>query len=98
MERMVRTLRTIPIALLMISCATLTACKSAPPKPPKPQVVKLIVSASTDVNPDALGRPSPVVVRIYQLKDDAAFKDADFFALYDKEQPTLAASLISREE
>src|SRR5207244_786913 len=38
------------------------------------------------------------VVRVYQLKDDAAFKDADFFALFDKEQATLAASLISRQE
>ena len=94
---MARTLRTIPIALLIISCMMLTACKSAP-KPPKPQVVKLIVSASDDANPDALNRASPIVVRIYQLRDDAAFKDADFFALYDKEQATLAASMISRQE
>jgi len=61
-------------------------------------VVKLTVSASADANPDAQDRPSPIVVRIYQIKDDAAFRDADFFALYDKEQSTLSASLVSREE
>jgi type VI secretion system protein VasD len=82
-------------ALAMIAAIVLGACGS---KPPKPAVAKLTVAAQSDVNPDAAGRPSPVVVRVYQLKDDAAFKDADFFALFDKEQPTLAASLVARQE
>jgi type VI secretion system protein VasD len=91
-----RTLRTLPIALFfLVSVACLVACKSAPPKPP---IVKLSITAAADVNPDAQNRASPVVVRVYQLKDDAAFKDADFFALYDKEQATLAAALGSRQE
>lgn len=94
MQPKIRTV-TLPIPLLMASCLALTACKSAPPKP---QVVKLTVSVSADANPDAQNRPSPIVIRVYQLKDDAAFKDADYFALYDKEQATLAASLVSREE
>ena len=95
MQSKARNWRTLPIVLLTASCLALTACKSAPPKP---HVVKLTVAASADANPDAQNRPSPIVVRVYQLKDDAAFKDADFFALYDKEQATLAASLVSREE
>lgn len=92
-----RTLRTMPIAFLLVACAALAACASAPP-PPKPVNVKLSVAASADVNPDAQNRPSPIVVRIYQLKDDAAFSGADYFALYDKEQATLAAALVSRVE
>jgi type VI secretion system protein VasD len=95
MQPMVRTFRILPIALLLASSLTLTACKSGPPKP---QVLKLSVAVSADANPDGQNRPSPIVIRIYQLKDDGAFKDADFFALYDKEQATLAASLISRQE
>jgi type VI secretion system protein VasD len=87
--------RTLLIAFLLASCAWLVACSSAPPKP---QAVKLSFAVSADVNPDAQNRPSPVVVRLYQLKDDAAFKDADIFALFDKEQATLAAALVSREE
>jgi type VI secretion system protein VasD len=50
------------------------------------------------VNPDGQNRPSPIVIRIYQLKDDTGFKDADYFALYDKEAATLAAALVSRVE
>ncbi len=97
---MVRTFRSVPILVLLATCVMLTACKSAPkpPEPPKPQIVKLTVSAGADANPDPQSRPSPIVLRVYQLKDDAAFKDADFFALYDKEQSTLAASLVSRLE
>jgi type VI secretion system protein VasD len=92
-----RTLRTMPIAFFLAACAALAACGSAPPKP-QPINVKLSMVVSADVNPDAQNRPSPIVVRIYQLKDDAAFKGADYFALYDKEAATLAATLVSREE
>ncbi|HEY0747837.1 MAG TPA: type VI secretion system lipoprotein TssJ [Steroidobacteraceae bacterium] len=90
-----RTWQILPITVLLACGLALSACKSAPPKP---VTIKLTVSASADANPDAQNRASPIVVRVYQLKDDAAFKDADFFALYDKEQGTLAAALISREE
>ncbi|HMD73040.1 MAG TPA: type VI secretion system lipoprotein TssJ [Steroidobacteraceae bacterium] len=91
-----RTFRAMPIALVLAACTMFAACASAPK--PQPVNVKLNIVVSADVNPDAQNRPSPIVVRIYQLKDDAAFKDADFFALYDKEEATLAASLGSRAE
>jgi type VI secretion system protein VasD len=92
-----RTLRTMPIAFFLAACAALAACGSAPPKP-QPINVKLSIAVSADANPDAQNRPSPIVVRIYQLKDDAAFKGADYFALYDKEAATLTTTLVSREE
>jgi type VI secretion system protein VasD len=57
---------------------------------------QLIVSS--DVNPDASGRASPIVVRLFQLRNDGEFAAADFFALYDKEKETLGASLVAREE
>jgi type VI secretion system protein VasD len=92
-----RILRAMPIAFFLAACAALAACASAPPKP-QPVNVKLNIAVSADVNPDAQNRPSPIVIRVYQLKDDAAFKGADYFALYDKEAATLAVTLVSREE
>jgi len=56
------------------------------------------LSASWDVNPDINGRPSPVVVRIFQLHGDAEFWNADFFALYKREKESLGASLIAIQE
>jgi type VI secretion system protein VasD len=82
------------LAVLLMALA-LAACAS---QPPKPAPVAAAISASADVNPDSLGRASPVVVRIYQLSGDAEFKDADFFALYDHEKATLGSSLIMRDE
>jgi type VI secretion system protein VasD len=89
-----------PILLLAMVCVALAGCKSPPPPKPAPQPVnvKLTLAASSDVNPDEQNRASPIVVRVYQLKDDAGFKDADYFALYDKEAATLSSALISRVE
>lgn len=70
-------------------------CASKPP-PPVPAHAQLIAGA--DVNPDSSGRPSPIVVRLFQLRNDGEFAAADFFAVYDKEKETLAGSFISREE
>jgi type VI secretion system protein VasD len=89
----VRVLRGLTLALF----ALLVGCSSAPP-PPKPTSVKALVQAAADVNPDARKRASPLVVRIYELKSAAAFDAADFLSLYDRDQATLAADLVGREE
>lgn len=58
----------------------------------------MTVIAAADVNPAADGRSSPVVLRIYQLKEDAKFNNAEFFALFDNDQQVLGADLLAREE
>jgi type VI secretion system protein VasD len=81
--------------LLLSLLGCLVACAS---KPAKPTPAHEELSASTDVNPDSSGRASPVVLRVFQLRNDGEFASADFFALYDKEKETLGASFVSREE
>ena len=83
------------LILLVAAALLLSACAAKPPKP-APAHAELIVSG--DVNPDASGRASPVVVRVYQLRNDGEFNGADFFSVYEKEKETLGASLVSREE
>ena len=51
-----------------------------------------------DVNPDDSGRPSPVVVRLIELKSASTFQSADFFALYNDEKQTLGPDWVSSEE
>jgi type VI secretion system protein VasD len=79
-------------------CLVLGALAACAAKPPKPVDARTVITVAEDVNPDSTGRPSPIVLRIYQLRGDAEFNDADFFSLYDKEKETLGASLILREE
>lgn len=79
------------VALLAISC-------SSPPPKPVVTPVSLNLVASADANPDARGRASPLTVRVYVLKAPGPFESADFFSLYDKDQATLGAEMVKREE
>lgn len=81
-------------ALCLLACL-LAACAS---KPPKPEPARARLVASDQVNPDASGRASPIVVRLFQLREEGAFAAAEFFDLYAKEKAVLGESLVSREE
>lgn len=79
--------------LLLTSIMALTAgCRSSPP------LLQGSIKAAQTTNPDLRGRPSPVVVRIYELRALGAFNGADFFSLFEKEAETLDGDLIGREE
>ncbi len=53
-----------------------------------------------DVNPDTTGRPSPVMVRLYELRSPAPLLAADYFdlATREQEQAVLGQDLKAREE
>lgn len=78
------------IAVLLASCAS----------PPKPIVtaVRITIQAEADVNPDQRGRPSPVMLRLFELKALAAFESADFFALAEKAPEVLGPELTARAD
>lgn len=59
--------------------------------------VKGSIETSPGLNPDSQGRPSPVVVRVYQLASPGTFENADFFALFDHAEATLGQNLITWE-
>lgn len=85
---------TVVPAIAVVGCAR----SPKPILPPEPVAAHMTLAASADANPDPSGRPSPVVVRVYQLRGDAAFVGADFFGLFDDEQKVLGPELISRAE
>ncbi len=58
----------------------------------------LRMTAGADLNPDLSGRPSPVVIRIFELKAPSLFANADFVALYEYTQDTLGVDLVRSEE
>jgi type VI secretion system protein VasD len=79
---------------IMLLALALAGCAGAP----KPTVVQAAIQAGAKVNPDARGRSSPVILRFYELKSLAAFSQADFFSLYERDKETLGAELVAREE
>ncbi|AIR88604.1 type VI secretion system lipoprotein TssJ [Pseudomonas cremoricolorata] len=77
----------------------LSACsKDATPQAPAEQAVQLYFSAAAGLNPGASGEPAPVRVRIFELKNAAAFARADYFALAERAQQTLGSDLIDQDE
>jgi type VI secretion system protein VasD len=65
---------------------------------PAPTVAEISFLVASDINPDASGRPSPIIVRTYELKSLAAFSGADFFAVFDREKEVIGQDLVARDE
>jgi type VI secretion system protein VasD len=90
----------LPRLLPILFTSLLVSCAEVPeqPAPPPPTVVELTLNSATSINPDADGKASPVVLRIYELREQSGFNGADFFAIFDKEQATLGADLVRKQE
>ena len=82
------------LLLVLVGCAS----PPKPPPPPPPTIIQVSLDAQANVNPDTRGRPSPVVVRFYELKTPANFNAADFFCLFERDKETLAADMLTRDE
>ena len=82
----------------LLGVALLGAGCGGAPKPPPPTTVNGAIQASPQLNPSVNQRPSPLLLRVYELKSPAAFSSADFMALYERDQATLAADLVARDE
>lgn len=84
-------------ALLALTVLLLSGCSALSPYS---SVTKLDLglSASDQVNLDLNGRPSPLVIRLMELKHPVAFENADFFSLYERPKASLSPDLVTSEE
>jgi type VI secretion system protein VasD len=60
--------------------------------------VELTIVGGPALNPNAQGRASPVVVRIFDLSAATAFEAADFAALFDQPGELLKRDVVTQEE
>lgn len=60
--------------------------------------LKLELNAASNINPDEKEKPSPVFIRLYELKSTAAFDKADFIDLYESDEEILADALVAKQE
>ncbi|EAZ9182754.1 type VI secretion system lipoprotein TssJ [Salmonella enterica] len=80
-------------ALLLLS-----GCGSSDALPDlESQRLDLSVKASDKVNPDNQKKAAPVEIRVYELKNDAAFIAADYWSLNDNDKAVLADDLLHRD-
>jgi type VI secretion system VasD/TssJ family lipoprotein len=80
--------------LLFLCIVLCAACLSGCSKPS----IDLVVASQPNVNPDYSGRPSPVIIKMYELRRDIAFRQADFQTLFEKPMQALGADLIAADE
>jgi len=89
----------IPTVATLACLLALSACASSgEPKPKEPIRLDMRVNALPDANPDDRGRAAPIVVRIYELKNDGAFNAADFFTLKTQDKTVLGDDVVKRDE
>lgn len=87
----------MPRIVILALTLVLGACASQP-EPPPPTVVQLHFQAAPDLNPAPGGQPSPVRVRLYELKSGSTFGRADYFPLVEAADATLAGDLVAQDE
>lgn len=63
-----------------------------------PPSTKLHFRVAADINPDFDGRPSPVIIKVYELASKTVFENQDFFALYDNPETVLRTDLLKKDE
>ena len=63
----------------------------------KPRI-DLAVASQINANPDHTGRPSPVIVKVYELRSDLAFSQSDFHPLFETPVQVLGADLLAADE
>jgi type VI secretion system protein VasD len=85
-------------ARIVVTVAALLLVAGCAAPPPKPTELVGSVQASANVNPSVSKRPSPLLLRVYELKSSTAFGNADFVSLYQRDQAELGAEMVGRQE
>lgn len=71
----------------LLACMLLTGCAT----------YSSDMAASTDVNPDINGDPSPIAVTVFELSDPISFEGASFVSLYTNPQAALGSTLLAEK-
>lgn len=85
------------LASILLLLGLLSGCSSVSPFSALTKL-DVALTAGEHVNPDLHGRPSPVVVRLFELRHAVAFENADFFSLYTHAEQTLPKDWVNSEE
>ena len=92
----------IKTIILAVSFLTLSACSSINSSIGglfnMDTDLEIKFKVDSDVNPDDEKKPSPLFVRMYQLKSTKMFDRANFIDLYEKDKDVLGADFISGQK
>lgn len=81
--------------ILIFLCTLLISCGSTSENNVE---FSYLISAAADINPDIEGRPSAVLVRVYQLTNNVNFGNASYEALFESDHNALGSEYITLNE
>lgn len=84
------------LVLILAVTVVLTGCGLL--KSGEGEEVELRIDVAEQVNPDELGRSSPIVIRLYELNKAVATDGMDFFSVYDQTSPEFKTAVSSMKE
>jgi type VI secretion system protein VasD len=107
-ERLLGPVAIVAAVIAFDGCALPLLKKKAVPPPSPPgtvvapaagkRTVDVALEAANELNPDRNQMFKPVLVRVYQLKADAAFRNAQFDALDEDDKKVLGDAFVARHE
>jgi type VI secretion system protein VasD len=87
---------------IVLSALLIGGCGSEPvkeePKSPPETKIQVNIAVSDKVNPDINNRASPIVVRLYELKNIGKFEEADFYKIFEDYEGALGSDLVASEK
>ena len=88
--------RAIGLILLVL---LLIGCNTSPEKAEvEDRTITAKISVSLEVNPDINNRPSPIVVRIFELKNLGQYAESDFYGLFENYESVLGGDILASEQ
>jgi len=96
MTKRISTLKVLMLALLTFLTSSCSVFSSSDEEEPAVEL-KMLLTASDNINPSEVSDGNPVVINLYQLKSVEAFKAAQVLDLYEKDISILADDLVKRQ-
>lgn len=85
------------VLALASGCSTVNV-PAQPPKPCDVQTVTLDIYAADNINPNDQNNPRPVVVRLYQLKNEVRMENATYDEILLHDKDTLGEDIVKNDE
>lgn len=85
----------VSLVASMLLLALVTGCSTTAKMLNLDTEVRLNFQVWPSINPDEAGRPSPLVIRVFELKDARQFQTEDFIGLFQESKERLGGDLVA---
>jgi len=88
--------KTLFISLIVTGVLSISACSNVASVLNLDSDLELKIIAKDDMNPDESEMASPLVVRLYELKDKKKFEGLEFYDIYQNDEKLLGKNIIDK--